>query len=262
MKTLSISTHYREHPYARLGRLCGQQDVLRAEPADADDRRAAGRDLDAQRHPFRRRHARDRRAHRRHGVAADGLSGQPRRRRRSQRPGVGLVGDHAGDDREVGRRYPRRRYFDPAHRLAPLLRRAEPAGPGALFLLPPQRVWTLETLECMLEEKDQMVRHGHYGSCTTISDEHLDPQHAPDIAAREFEEKLGKKPADYFRHLLAAGIRRAQAPSARKVRQDMFPFHNYACSRKVCCTPRISAAISRPCSASPACIIGALPVAL
>src|SRR6516225_1219905 len=38
------SLPYHERAYARLGRLCGQQDVLRPEPADRRHRRPAGRD--------------------------------------------------------------------------------------------------------------------------------------------------------------------------------------------------------------------------
>src|ERR1700704_946168 len=83
-----------ERPYARLGRLCRQQDVLRAEPADADDRRPAHRHGAPCRDPFRRRHARHRQPKRRYGLAAAGLSGQSRRRGRYLQDNVGLGGNH------------------------------------------------------------------------------------------------------------------------------------------------------------------------
>jgi kynurenine formamidase len=44
----------------------------------------------------------------------------------------------------------------------------------------------------------------------------------PDIA-REFEQVMGKKPADYF-----GTFEYVHKRSGRKVRQDVFPFHNYA----------------------------------
>src|ERR1700723_2533389 len=71
----------------------------------------------------------------------------------------GVVGDHAGDDRKIRRRDSRWRHPDPAHRLAQILRRPEPTGSGALFLLSPGPDARDAGMDA--QEKDQMVRHGH-----------------------------------------------------------------------------------------------------
>ena len=144
-----------ERAHARLGRICRQQDVLRAEPADADDRRPAHRYRAPCRHPFRRRHARHRQPQGRHGLAAARLSGQSRRGGRHLEQDVGLGGDHAGDHRERRRRHPRGRYPGPAHRLAQALRGAAAAGPGEVLLLPPRPQPRHAALDA--EEEDQMV---------------------------------------------------------------------------------------------------------
>ena len=126
-----------ECAHARLGRLRGQQDVLRAEPADRADRGAAHRHRAACRHPFRRRDACHRQPQGRHGEPAARLSLQPRRGGRHLQAHARLGGDHAGDDRKRRRRHPRGRHPHPAHRLAQALRGPVAAGPGALLLLPP-----------------------------------------------------------------------------------------------------------------------------
>src|SRR5499426_4581342 len=81
-----------ERAHSGMGRICGQQNVLRAESADADDRCAAYRYCASRRHAFRRRHARHRRPQGRHGLAAARLSGQSRRRGGHFSEDVGLGG--------------------------------------------------------------------------------------------------------------------------------------------------------------------------
>ena len=118
----SLARHERAH--ARLGRLCRQQNVLRAESADGADRRAAHRYRAACRHAFRRRHARDRQpkgdmAH----LPLDYLV---------NRGVVVDISKHMHDWAVITpeiievlrRRHPRRRHPHPAHRLAPAITRA------------------------------------------------------------------------------------------------------------------------------------------
>jgi len=79
---------------------------------------------------------------------------------------------------------------------------------------------TLETLEWMLKRKIKWFGMDT-GSCDhpmNTSIRHM----RPDIA-REFEKAKGKAPADYF-----GTFEYVHKRSGRKVRQDVFPFHNYA----------------------------------
>ena len=212
------SLPYHEHPHARLGRLRRQQDVLRAKSADADDRGAASRDLDALRHAFRRRHACDRRPHRRHGLAADGLSGQPRRRRRPVEAGHDWTSitpemiENAGAEIREGDIlilytgwY---KYYEGQAQQDLVRYFCYHPGPN------------LATLEWMLKKKIKWFGMDT-GSCDHPMNTSIRNMR-PDIA-REFEQRMGKSAADYF-----GTFEYVHKRSGRKVRQDTFPFHNYA----------------------------------
>ena len=138
MKMIDLSHPMSVHTPGWVG-YAGEQDVLRPEPADGVDRRAAHRHRAACRHPSRRRAPRHRRARRRHGLLPARVPGRPRRDHRHLRQGQRLVADHPGHD-QLDRREDREgRHPDAPHRLPPVLRGAAAAGPRPLFLHAPGR---------------------------------------------------------------------------------------------------------------------------
>jgi kynurenine formamidase len=78
----------------------------------------------------------------------------------------------------------------------------------------------LATLEWMLKKKIKWFGMDT-GSCDHPMNTSIRNMR-PDIA-REFEQRMGKSPADYF-----GTFEYVHKRSGRKVRQDTFPFHNYA----------------------------------
>jgi kynurenine formamidase len=78
----------------------------------------------------------------------------------------------------------------------------------------------LATLEWMLKKKIKWFGMDT-GSCDHPMNTSIRNMR-PDIA-REFEQRIGKSPADYF-----GTFEYVHKRSGRKVRQDTFPFHNYA----------------------------------
>ena len=118
----------------------------------------------------------------------------------------------------------------------------EPAGSGALFLLPPRA--ELRHARMDAEKEDQMVRHGY--RLLRPSDEHLDPHYAARHRAR-IRTGDGQEAGGLFRHLrIRAQALRTKGPPATCSRFTITR------SRKDCCTPRIWAAIWKACSASAA----------
>ncbi len=73
----------------------------------------------------------------------------------------------------------------------------------------------------------------------------------PDVA-REFEKAMGKSPADYF-----GTFEYVHKRSGRKVRQDVFPFHNYAFQEGLLHAENLGGDIETVVGKR--CIIGAFP---
>jgi kynurenine formamidase len=108
---------------------------------------------------------------------------------------------------------------------------------------------TLATLEWMLRRKIKWFGMDT-GSCDhpmNTSIRHM----RPDIA-REFEKTMGNSPADYF-----GTFEYVHKRSGRKVRQDVFPFHNYAFQEGLLHAENLGGDL--PLVLGKRCIIGAFP---
>ena len=102
----------------------------------------------------------------------------------------------------------------------------------------------LATMHWMLQEEDQMVRHGH--RVVRPRHEHVDPHHA----ARSRRAVHARSSARRRRNSSGRSSTRTSSPAGAS------PPTSFRCtaghSRRACCTPRISAATSSWCSASAA----------
>ncbi len=152
------------------------------------------------------------------------------------RQDAGLGGDHAADDRERRRRHPRGRHFDSAHGLASSHYEGQPQQDLVqLLLLPPRPESRDAALD--VQEEDQMVGHG-YGLLRPRH-EHLDPLPCGRTSPQQFTKNARQDPG-------ASSSARSNT-STRNPAGRCRPTCSRSTtgrSRKACCMPRTSAAIS------------------
>ena len=229
---------HHERPHARLGRLRRQQDVLRAEPADASASSRSGSTPRCTSAPTstapctRPTAAATWRPTRSSTWSARARSSTSR----------STMDDWAvitpDDARQRQGRDRAGRHPDHPHRLAPLLRGPAAAGPGALLLHASGRRHGAAALDA--GHGDQVVRHRL--RLGRPPDEHHDPPHAPATSPASSRSRSACRCDEFFPR-----YEYTHKLSGRRVSNDLFPFHNLRLPGRPACTPRTSAATSRRC---------------